>query len=407
MPENEGVRPSVRNNILPRSDKKTPIWRRVGTGLRHPQNFHIFAQARRVIPLQLSTMLYDLNVPWSSTNTAGLQRTISFLCERESSTISFIRKLVLLNFTVNYSVIALNHTINSAIPSQVINPIPTTLTFPTPKNLKVLRRCTLIVSDPSLNHRLPALAQAYDILALRPTTSTAFQAACATLDHHSIISLDLSVRYPFHFRPTPLMTAIRRGIKFEICYSQALQDLGSGGSSEKRRNFISNVLAIVRATRGRGLVVSSEARSVLGVRAAADVGNLMGIWGVSRERAVEATTINPRSVVVNDGINRSGFRGIIDVIEGGQRTPNKDTVASKADKVAGKGNSNGKGGKRKVDDSEKDSAVETPKISKRQEKKMRLAALKADKDASLSVQPDTKGETRDTLGSTNTQFNAS
>lgn len=153
--------------------------------------------------------------------------------------------------------------------------------------------------------------------------------------------------------------------------------------------------------------MSSEARSVLGVRAAADVGNLMGIWGVSRERAVEATTTNPRSVVVNDGINRSGFRGIIDVIEGGQRTPNKDTVASKADKVAGKGNSNGKGGKRKVDDSEKDSAVETPKISKRQEKKMRLAALKADKDASLSVQPDTKGETRDTLGSTNTQFNAS
>jgi ribonuclease P/MRP protein subunit RPP1 len=247
----------------------------------------------------------------------------------------------------------------------------------------MLRRCTLTISDPSLNHRLPALAQAYDILALRPTTEKAFLNACNTQENFSIISLDLTIRYPFHFRPKPFMTAIRRGIRFEICYAQAVQD----GGAEKRRNFISNTLAIVRATRGRGLIVSSEARSVLGVRAPADVGNLLNVWGVEKEQAKEAVTVAPRSVVVNERMRRTSYKGVIDVVEGGER---EERAGAKEDdpkkKIIGKGVMKGtpKTTKRNLDEAGKEE-ISTPPISKRQAKRMRMAAMKGQTTESSST----------------------
>jgi ribonuclease P/MRP protein subunit RPP1 len=176
------------------------------------------------------------------------------------------------------------------------------------------------------------------------------------------------------------MTAIRRGIRFEICYAQAVQ----GGSAEKRRNFISNTLAIVRATRGRGLVVSSEARTVMGVRAPADVGNLLSVWGVERERAKEAMTVAPRSVVVNEGIKRRGYRGVIDVVEGGERAPSVAGEEGQGKNVGEKGATNGteKKEKRKLDGLE--DGVGTPPMSKRQAKKMRLAAMNLERTGSPS-----------------------
>ncbi|KFY78959.1 hypothetical protein V499_01998 [Pseudogymnoascus sp. VKM F-103] len=291
-------------------------------------------------------MLYDLCIPWTN-DTQSLQRVLSFLSE------------------LNYSVIALDHSITGAIPSKIVSPIPSPLPFPTPPNLKILTRCTITLSDPSHNHRLPSLAQAYDILAVRPTTEKAFLAACLTLTDAALISLDLTQRFPFHFRPKPLMTAVKRGVRIELCYSQALQ-----GGSVDRRNVIMNVQSIVRATSGRGLVVSSEAKSVLGVRAPADVGNLLAVWGLSGERAVEAQTINPRSVVVNETIKRTGFRGVVDVVDGGRKPESEKAIS----KEAANGQANGK---RKNEQAEE--AV--PAMSKRKAKKLKLEALKASREA--------------------------
>ena len=62
--------------------------------------------------------------------------------------------------------------------------------------------------------------------------------------------------------------------------------------------------------------MSSEARSVLGVRAPADVGNLLNVWGVEKEQAKEAVTVAPRSVVMNERMRRTSYKGVIDVVEG-------------------------------------------------------------------------------------------
>lgn len=298
-------------------------------------------------------MLYDLNIPWSlDQNPIELQRTISFLSES------------------GYDTLALNHVITGALPSQITNPIPHPLPFSIPPKTTLLRRCTLLITDPSLNHRLPALAAAYDILALRPTTEKAFLAACLNIPDHSLISLDLTQRFPFHFKPKPLMTAVNRGVLFEICYAQATME---GGGA--RRNFISNCLGIIRATKGRGLVISSEAKGVLGVRAPADVINLMAVWELGREKGMESLSVNPRSLVVNERIKRTSFRGVIAVIDGGEREAGKGILAGAGKKEQSK---------RKVDKKEASGDKAAP-MSKRQAKKMKLEALKAEKNPSYGT----------------------
>ncbi|KAK1455436.1 RNase P subunit p30 [Colletotrichum melonis] len=350
-------------------------------------------------------MLYDLNIPWSpTTSPADLARTISFAS------------------SLGYTVLALNHTITPPIPSQITNPLPkfpshsTTVTLPPPtgtpsqssqqqqnKQPPILHRATVTLSDPSQNYRLPALALAYDILAVRPTTEKAFQAACLSMAEPSLISLDLTQHYPFHFRPKPLMAAVARGVKFEVCYAQVLTSSSSGGGgsigpppdARARATFISNFASLVRATKGRGIVVSSEARGALGLRAPNDVVNLLAVWGLGSERGTEALGVNPRGVVVNEGIKRSGFRGVVNVLEvGGRESDVKKNQqqgqgqqqGKKGKKQQGGGAGGGGGGdkgnaqKRKTPDEGGDGAQ--PTVSKRQAKKLRLALKEQEKEAS-------------------------
>ncbi|CAL3972228.1 hypothetical protein PZA11_004597 [Diplocarpon coronariae] len=286
-------------------------------------------------------MLYDLNIPWSSsTPDPSLHRTISFLT------------------SLGYGTLALNYIHSGALPSTISCAIPLPLPFAVPPNTTILRRCTLVFTDPSQNYRMPALAAAYDILALRPTNEKAFLACCTSLTEHSLISLDLTQRFPFHWKPKPLMTAIHRGLRIEICYGQA-----TGGDASARRNFISNVLAIVRATKGRGLVISSEARSVLGVRAPADVLNLLGVWGLGRERGLESVGVRAREVIVNERLKRGSFRGVVDVVYGGEKAAREEHGILPDKSV--------KKSKREAVESPADG---TPVLSKRAQKRARLAA---------------------------------
>ena len=111
------------------------------------------------------------------------------------------------------------------------------------------------------------------------------------------------------------MAAVHRGTRFEICYSQALSS-GSGPDAQRARsNFIGNVLGLLRATKGRGIIVSSEAKSALGLRGPADVVNLLAVWGLGPEKGTEALGAGPRAVVVNEGVKRRGFRGVVDIVQ--------------------------------------------------------------------------------------------
>jgi len=73
-------------------------------------------------------------------------------------------------------------------------------------------------------------------------------------------------------------------------------------------------------TRGRGIIISSEAKRVLAIRALADVINLACVWGLSSERGKEAVCEEARKLVALARLKRTSWRGIVDIVDGGQRT---------------------------------------------------------------------------------------
>ncbi|KAI0391473.1 RNase P subunit p30 [Xylariaceae sp. FL0594] len=360
-------------------------------------------------------MLYDLNIPWSpQTSAADLDRTLRF------------------SASLGYEVVALNHIIAGAIPPQVTNPIPlynpqppssSSSTGRRPALPNVLRRATVVLSEQSQHHRLPQLASAYDIVAARPVTEDAFNAACQSLNDVSIISLDLSTRQNFPLRGKTCMVAVDRGVRFEICYAHAFQgpappqvlgptkgsknntNGGGGGGgfdaagsigvadARARAAFIGNVAMLVRATGGRGIILSSEARSALALRAPPDVVNLCTVWGLKTDQAFQGLGVLPRGVVVNEGMKRSSFRGVVNVVKAAERVEEQADVAmgdamdvddtppsNFSSRKGGNGTGNVNGQKRKSDrDSDNinnhasgDNTTGQP-MSKRQAKKMRAA----------------------------------
>ncbi|KAL9101997.1 MAG: hypothetical protein Q9163_002797 [Psora crenata] len=301
-------------------------------------------------------MYYDLNVQYTS-NKAELQGTLAFLAE------------------LGYSTVALNHTITGNVPADITNQIPKTLSFDLPPKLKILRRCTLVHSDPSQNYRLSILSSIYDVVAVRPMTEKALQQACHSLEC-DIISPDFGVRYPFYFQIKTVKSALDRGIKFEICYGPGIMNADGGAS---RRNLISNATQLIRATRGRGIILSSEAKTALACRGPADIINLALTWGLHQDRGAEAVGREARSVVVQSQMKRNSFRGVIDVVYGGEVS--SKPVHNKSDE--GKQSK----GKRKAEVLHNDPAVveASPKPAskgeqKRQAKKARQEAIKARED---------------------------
>ncbi|KAH8179495.1 RNase P subunit p30 domain-containing protein [Sarocladium implicatum] len=296
-------------------------------------------------------MLYDLNIHWSpSTTQAQLLQTLT------------------LASSLGYGTVALSHSLTLPVPSQFKKPLPDLASIGQTTLPHVLHRATLPLSDPSAsNYRIPSLAPLYDILAVRPLTKDAFHNACLNLDV-PIISLDFTQHFPFHFRPKPCMAAVNRGVRFEICYGQVLDP---SIDARARANFISNVTSLVRATCGRGIILSSEAKNALLLRAPADVVNLMNVWGLSNDKGLEALRSTPRGVVVNEGIKRSGFRGVIDMVKVPDSDTGKGSVADKQAQNRKQNDDQGKNQKRKPGPDEPSPGQA---ISKRQAKKMKLAS---------------------------------
>ncbi|KAL6837053.1 PHP domain-like protein [Trichoderma camerunense] len=306
-------------------------------------------------------MLYDLNIAWSpATPTDRLLQTLTTA------------------HSLGFATVALNHTLELPFPANPTTPFPAlpSSSSSDSNNNKlphVLHRATLPLADPAAsNYRLPSLVSVYDLLAIRPLTEKAFQNACLTLDI-PIISLDMSQHFPFYFRPKPCMAAVSRGVRFEICYSQALTAADPRG----RANFISNATNLIRATRGRGIIISSEAKSAFGLRAPADIVNLFNVWGLQSEKAMEGLRTIPRSVVVNEGMKRDGFRGVINIVQ----VIKKDAV--EGDQTDDQSSAAEQPGKRK-NQKRKNGGEDAQPISKREAKKMKLAARAAASEKKVS-----------------------
>lgn len=180
--------------------------------------------------------------------------------------------------------------------------------------------------------------------------------------------------------------AVKRGVYFEICYNAALiittSTTGSGRKSwssadssagrwgdlippsdpaTARRNFIANATSLIRALRGgRNVVFSSEAATVLGLRAPMDVLNLGVLLGVSAEVAMEGIREAPAMVVRAAKARRIGWRGVVLGVQ---------IVGVQDDEER-------RGVKRKVDEEDEDVAAEKMEEVKPSEKPLSKRQMK-------------------------------
>lgn len=265
---------------------------------------------------------YDLNLPYIG-NVQDLSRTLAFHAE------------------LGFAQVAISIPITGKIPTTLPTIPLESLTVP--KSITLSTRLNLTVSDPSQNHRLASLQSQYNLIALRPTTEKALGICCGSLDC-DLISLDLSLRLPFILKFKTVASALQRGIRFEICYSP-----GITGGSDARRNLISGATALIRATRGRGIVISSEARSALGLRGPWDVINLAVVWGMGQERGKEAVCEEARKVVQLARLKRESYRGVVDVVYGGEKSADGGN-AGESSKTNKEGVSTNGANKRKAGD---------------------------------------------------------
>lgn len=249
------------------------------------------------------------------------------------------------------------------------SPVPDLIPFPVPPRLRILRRCNIFLTDAASNFRIPQLQQNYDLIAARPTDEKTLQQACRSLDI-DIISLDLTQRFATHFKFPMLGEAVSRGVKIELCYGQAIL----APDPAAKANVISNATQLIRVTRGRGLIFSSEAKTTLGLRAPSDVMNLASVWGLGLERGKDALTKEPRSVVEFARLKRQSFKGIVDVVYGGEKPPAQEK------EVNAKQQKGQKDQKRKAQDSVDSTPAQSgeEKISKRQMKKNKKAKMEAE-----------------------------
>lgn len=239
--------------------------------------------------------MHDLNVLWSNTiNPKGDTKVLNTLAMLQDS---------------GYNVAALNHIVTGKIPSNHKCPIDKQYLKQKFPKMTILSRITVVLDD-NLQQSLAPLCSQYDIIAIRPLTEKALQNA-TTLgsDIVDLISLDCSKRIPFFLRHKTVCAGVERGLKFEIIYASSLV------SNDSRKHIITNALNIIRSSRKRGLIISSEASSPLHIRGPYDVINLACLWGLDHMRAHDALGKTAAQVVKNSFLRSNSYKQTIMAIE--------------------------------------------------------------------------------------------
>ncbi|KAL9261094.1 GAMETOPHYTE DEFECTIVE 1-like protein, partial [Drosera capensis] len=140
----------------------------------------------------------------------------------------------------------------------------------------------------------------------RPLNETVFEQACQSSEV-DLISIDFSDKLRFRLKLPAIKVALARGVFFEICYSPLLED------AHLRGYLIPNVKYLVSWTRGKNLIVSSCAASVLGLRGPADVSNLLFLLGLPLQHAKAAVSKNCRSMITSALKKKQFFKEAIRV----------------------------------------------------------------------------------------------
>lgn len=113
-------------------------------------------------------------------------------------------------------------------------------------------------------------------------------------------------KIPFMLKRSPVYEAIQKGKYFELCYG-ALFD------GSKKRICLTNSINIIKATKGKNLIVTSDAASHIFHRGAVDICSLLTTLGLSRDQALNCIREAPDKCV-RSARNRKLYKGVIEVV---------------------------------------------------------------------------------------------
>lgn len=264
-------------------------------------------------------MLFDLNVPWPVNN---------YQAKPNEKQLVNLKNTIATLFSLGYTHIAINFTINEnvKIPTQSpqdINPIDIQWLkqeFSKFSGLKLYTRLTIVVNDPGQCQGITRLQNAFDLISIMPLNERALILCTTNLDI-DMITLPMGTRMSFFLKHKTVGSAIEKGIKFEMCYgpmiagpaaySEALQ-LSSVGQLS-RKNFFNNALQLIRASRSKGLIVSSGAQQPLHARNSFDILNLLKTLGLDSSRSKATVTLNPEKVLVSGRLRIRSWKQTVQI----------------------------------------------------------------------------------------------
>jgi len=265
---------------------------------------------RSLVPhTQFSFMFFDLNVTWSS---RWSQAIVDIALRLGYAGVAF-------NETVrDKQVLELKRHQSTILPCRL--PLPSQACGPLRGNMAAalgvddgdgvflqLRRLTVVIANEAqlnaANQAIATLKPHYHLIAMRPITEEAFQLVCQC-GQADILSLPLGEKRSFPWKQASLKEYLNRGGFFEIEFAPALRDGG------KRRVLIENVGAVLLATHGRNVFVSSSAADPMEMRSPHDLANFAAVLGLRGQQARQSLAGVPYRVLQH-GMLRQGFAQVV------------------------------------------------------------------------------------------------
>ena len=186
---------------------------------------------------------------------------------------------------------------------------------PSNKNLneyiKQYTRLTVVIDSVSYIHNFvnlvsdsnnkTSIIDSYNILALRckPKAGTnnndvasLFEQLCTKTDC-DIITLDQGKRLNFFLQKSCVKLALQRGAVFEINYGQGMLE----NYASERKTFLQNAMSIIKLTKGKGIILSSESNNRLFMRSPIDVCSIGKLLGLNDQQARQTITTNCLNVL--------------------------------------------------------------------------------------------------------------
>lgn len=259
---------------------------------------------------------YDLNIPWPAAGYAPVSPTqMSQLLATLSTALALGYTHVVVNFTVPEGT---RLPVND--PGK-LNPIPMAelgrqlAGFP---GARLFSRLTLVVADPAQMQGLSKIQNHFDLIAIQPTSERALQLAVSNLDV-DLVALNLAQRLPFYLKHKTVCSGVDRGLHFELCYSSLIggpAGYTTSGSEVQlsqtalaaRKNFFSNALQLIRASRSRGLVVSSGATHPLHLRNSSDILTVLKTLGLESGKTKQCVTEAPERALVGGRLRIKSYK---------------------------------------------------------------------------------------------------